>query len=598
MRTGHGAPSGDQNGGYAALVSFFVTQATVYSLLPSRYGGGKRIIAAGIFRKNTPLSYRADRQAAWHHPTEARLIWKPLLCIAPETRTSEDDMSIIKKQDFIDSIADALQYISYYHPLDFVQAAKAAYDREINPAAKDALAQILINSRMSAEGHRPLCQDTGIVTCFVKIGMQVQWDSDMTVQEMVDEGTRRAYTNPDNPLRASVLADPAGSRKNTKDNAPAVVHIDMIPGDKVEVSIAAKGGGSENKSKMVMLNPSDDVVEWVLKTVPTMGAGWCPPGMLGIGIGGTAEKAAVLAKEALMEHIDIQELIARGPQTTEEKLRVELYDKVNKLGIGAQGLGGLTTVLDVKVKSAPTHAASKPVVMIPNCAATRHVHFELDGSGPAELTPPKLEDWPEITRSAGGNVRRVNVDGITKAELASWKSGDTVLLSGKILTGRDAAHKRIADMLNKGEGLPEGVDFTNRFIYYVGPVDAVRDEVVGPAGPTTSTRMDKFTDMMLGETGLIGMIGKSERGPKTVESIKQHQAVYLMAVGGAAYLVAKAIKKARVVAFADLGMEAIYEFEVKDMPVTVAVDSQGNNIHETGPAYWSAKIAELDGKLA
>ncbi|WP_421278120.1 fumarate hydratase [Aeromonas veronii] len=507
-------------------------------------------------------------------------------------------MSIIKKQDFIDSIADALQYISYYHPLDFVQAAKAAYDREANPAAKDALAQILINSRMSAEGHRPLCQDTGIVTCFVKIGMQVQWDSDMTVQEMVDEGTRRAYTNPDNPLRASVLADPAGSRKNTKDNAPAVVHIDMIPGIKVEVSIAAKGGGSENKSKMVMLNPSDDIVEWVLKTVPTMGAGWCPPGMLGIGIGGTAEKAAVLAKEALMEHIDIQELIARGPQTTEEKLRVELYDKVNKLGIGAQGLGGLTTVLDVKVKSAPTHAASKPVVMIPNCAATRHVHFELDGSGPAELTPPKLSDWPEITREAGGNVRRVNVDGITKAELASWKSGDTVLLSGKILTGRDAAHKRIADMLARGEGLPEGVDFTNRFIYYVGPVDAVRDEVVGPAGPTTSTRMDKFTDMMLGETGLIGMIGKSERGPKTVESIKQHKAVYLMAVGGAAYLVAKAIKKARVVAFADLGMEAIYEFEVEDMPVTVAVDSEGNNIHETGPAYWSAKIAELDGKLS
>ncbi|AMQ42669.1 MULTISPECIES: fumarate hydratase [Aeromonas] len=507
-------------------------------------------------------------------------------------------MSIIKKQDFIDSIADALQYISYYHPLDFVQAAKAAYDREANPAAKDALAQILINSRMSAEGHRPLCQDTGIVTCFVKIGMQVQWDSDMTVQEMVDEGTRRAYTNPDNPLRASVLADPAGSRKNTKDNAPAVVHIDMIPGNKVEVSIAAKGGGSENKSKMVMLNPSDDIVEWVLKTVPTMGAGWCPPGMLGIGIGGTAEKAAVLAKEALMEHIDIQELIARGPQTTEEKLRVELYDKVNKLGIGAQGLGGLTTVLDVKVKSAPTHAASKPVVMIPNCAATRHVHFELDGSGPAELTPPKLSDWPEITREAGGNVRRVNVDGITKAELASWKSGDTVLLSGKILTGRDAAHKRIADMLARGEGLPEGVDFTNRFIYYVGPVDAVRDEVVGPAGPTTSTRMDKFTDMMLGETGLIGMIGKSERGPKTVESIKQHKAVYLMAVGGAAYLVAKAIKKARVVAFADLGMEAIYEFEVEDMPVTVAVDSEGNNIHETGPAYWSAKIAELDGKLS
>ncbi|MGL6124660.1 MAG: fumarate hydratase [Shewanella sp.] len=507
-------------------------------------------------------------------------------------------MSIIKKQDFIDSIADALQYISYYHPLDFVQAAKAAYDREVNPAAKDALAQILINSRMAAEGHRPLCQDTGIVTCFVKIGMQVQWDSDMTVQEMVDEGTRRAYTDPDNPLRASVLADPAGSRKNTQDNTPAVVHIEMTPGDKVEVRIAAKGGGSENKAKMAMLNPSDDIVEWVLKTVPTMGAGWCPPGMLGIGIGGTAEKAAVLAKESLMEQIDIQDLIARGPKTTEEKLRVELYDKVNKLGIGAQGLGGLTTVLDVKVKSAPTHAASKPVVMIPNCAATRHIHFELDGTGPANLIPPSLSDWPEITREAGANVRRINVDGLTKSDLASWKSGDTILLSGKILTGRDAAHKRIADMLNNGEGLPAGVDFTNRFIYYVGPVDAVRDEVVGPAGPTTSTRMDKFTDMMLGDTGLIGMIGKSERGQKTVDSIKQHKAVYLMAVGGAAYLVAKAIKKSRVVAFADLGMEAIYEFEVEDMPVTVAVDSQGNNIHETGPAYWSAKIAELDGKLS
>ena len=507
-------------------------------------------------------------------------------------------MSIIKKQDFIDSIADALQYISYYHPLDFVQAAKAAYDREVNPAAKDALAQILINSRMAAEGHRPLCQDTGIVTCFEKIGMQVQWDSDMTVQEMVDEGTRRAYTDPDNPLRASVLADPAGSRKNTQDNTPAVVHIEMTPGDKVEVRIAAKGGGSENKAKMAMLNPSDDIVEWVLKTVPTMGAGWCPPGMLGIGIGGTAEKAAVLAKESLMEQIDIQDLIARGPKTTEEKLRVELYDKVNKLGIGAQGLGGLTTVLDVKVKSAPTHAASKPVVMIPNCAATRHIHFELDGTGPANLIPPSLSDWPEITREAGANVRRINVDGLTKSDLASWKSGDTILLSGKILTGRDAAHKRIADMLNNGEGLPAGVDFTNRFIYYVGPVDAVRDEVVGPAGPTTSTRMDKFTDMMLGDTGLIGMIGKSERGQKTVDSIKQHKAVYLMAVGGAAYLVAKAIKKSRVVAFADLGMEAIYEFEVEDMPVTVAVDSQGNNIHETGPAYWSAKIAELDGKLS
>ena len=507
-------------------------------------------------------------------------------------------MTVIRQEDFIASIADAFQFISYYHPKDYIQALGRAYEREASPAAKDAIAQILTNSRMCAEGHRPICQDTGIALVFLKIGMNVQWDASMSVQDMVNEGVRRAYTHPDNKLRASVLLDPAGKRQNSRDNTPAVVHFEVVPGDGVEVICAAKGGGSENKSKMAMLNPSDSIVEWVLKTVPTMGAGWCPPGMLGIGIGGTAEKAAVLAKEALMEHIDIQELIARGPETTEEKLRVELYDKVNRLGIGAQGLGGLTTVLDVKVKSAPTHAASKPVVMIPNCAATRHVHFELDGSGPAELTPPRLSDWPEITREAGGNVRRVNVDGITKAELASWKSGDTVLLSGKILTGRDAAHKRIADMLKNGEGLPEGVDFTNRFIYYVGPVDAVRDEVVGPAGPTTSTRMDKFTDMMLGETGLIGMIGKSERGPKTVESIKQHQAVYLMAVGGAAYLVAKAIKKARVVAFADLGMEAIYEFEVEDMPVTVAVDSQGNNIHETGPAYWSAKIAELDTKLA
>jgi fumarate hydratase class I len=507
-------------------------------------------------------------------------------------------MSIIKKHDFIDSIADALQYISCYHPLDFVNAMKEAYDKEANPAAKDAIAQILLNSRMAAEGHRPICQDTGIVTCFVKIGMQVQWDSDLTVQEMVDEGVRRAYTHPDNPLRASVVADPVGTRKNTRNNAPGVVHIDMIPGDKVEVSIAAKGGGSENKSKMVMLNPSDDVVEWVLKTVPTMGAGWCPPGMLGIGIGGTAEKAAVMAKESLMEHVDIHELIAKGAETAEEKLRLELFDKVNRLGIGAQGLGGLTTVLDVKIKTAPTHAVSKPVVMIPNCAATRHVHFTLDGSGPAELTPPKLSDWPEITWEVGQNVRRVNVDGITKADIASWKTGETVLLSGKILTGRDAAHKRIADMLARGEPLPDGVDFKNRFIYYVGPVDAVRDEVVGPAGPTTSTRMDKFTDMMLGQAGLIGMIGKSERGPKAVESIKEHKAVYLMAVGGAAYLVSKAIKKARVVAFADLGMEAIYEFEVEDMPVAVAVDSEGNNAHAIGPAIWSAKIAELDKALS
>ncbi|PSW21122.1 fumarate hydratase [Photobacterium sanctipauli] len=501
-------------------------------------------------------------------------------------------MTVIQKQDVINSVADALQYISYYHPLDFVQALEKAYNKEQSQAAKDAIAQILINSRMSAEGRRPICQDTGIVTCFVKIGMNVQWDSDLTVQEMIDEGVRQAYTNPDNPLRASVVADPAGSRKNTKDNAPAVVHIDMVPGDKVEIQIAAKGGGSENKTKMVMLNPSDDVAEWVEKTVPLMGAGWCPPGMLGIGIGGTAEKAAVLAKESLMESVDIHELQERGAQNAEEELRLDIFNRVNKLGIGAQGLGGLTTVVDVKIKTAPTHAASKPVCMIPNCAATRHVHFTLDGTGPAELTPPKLEDWPEVTWEVGENVRRVNLDEISKKDVQEWRSGETVLLSGKILTGRDAAHKRIQDMLAKGEDFP--VDFKNRFIYYVGPVDAVGDEVVGPAGPTTSTRMDKFTDMMLEQAGLTGMIGKAERGPATIESIKNNKAVYLMAVGGAAYLVAKAIKKARVVAFEDLGMEAIYEFEVEDMPVTVAVDAEGVNAHKTGPDTWKVKIAEME----
>ena len=501
-------------------------------------------------------------------------------------------MTVISKQDVIDSIADALQYISYYHPLDFVQALEKAYNKEQSQAAKDAIAQILINSRMSAEGRRPICQDTGIVTCFVNIGMNVQWDSDLTVQEMVDEGVRLAYTNPDNPLRASVVADPAGARSNTKDNAPAVVHINMVPGDKVDIQVAAKGGGSENKTKMVMLNPSDDIAEWVEKTVPLMGAGWCPPGMLGIGIGGTAEKAAVLAKESLMESIDIHELQERGAQNSEEELRLDIYNRVNKLGIGAQGLGGLTTVVDVKVKTAPTHAASKPVCMIPNCAATRHVHFTLDGTGPAELTPPKLEDWPEVTWEVGDNTRRVNVDEITKDDVQDWKSGETVLLSGKILTGRDAAHKRIQDMLARGEDFP--VDFNNRFIYFVGPVDAVGDEVVGPAGPTTSTRMDKFTEMMLGQAGLTGMIGKAERGPMAIESIKKHKAVYLMAVGGAAYLVAKAIKQARVVAFEDLGMEAIYEFEVEDMPVTVAVDAEGINAHQTGPETWKINIAEMD----
>ncbi|SGZ00171.1 fumarate hydratase, partial [Moritella viscosa] len=474
--------------------------------------------------------------------------------------------TVIRKADFIDSIADSLQYISYYHPLDFIQAMEKAYNAEESQAAKDAIAQILINSRMSAEGKRPICQDTGIVTCFVKIGMNVQWETDQTVQEMVDEGIRRGYGFEGNPLRASIVADPAGARKNTKDNTPGVVHVEMVPGAKVEVMIAAKGGGSENKSKMVMLNPSDDVAEWVEKTVPTMGAGWCPPGMLGIGIGGTAEKAAIMAKESLMEPVDIHELMARGAETTDEKMRLDIFDRVNKLGIGAQGLGGMATVLDIKIKSCPTHAASKPVVMIPNCAATRHTHFTLDGSGPAELHVPKLEDWPEVTWEVSDSVRRVNVDNIKPESILEWKTGETLLLSGKILTGRDAAHKRIKDMLDRGEGLPEGVDFTNRFIYYVGPVDAVGDEVVGPAGPTTATRMDKFTDTMLEQTGLLGMIGKSERGPATVESIKKNKAVYLMAVGGAAYLVSKAIKKSRVVAFEDLGMEAIYEFDVVDMP--------------------------------
>ena len=489
-------------------------------------------------------------------------------------------MTVIKQQDLIDSVADALQFISYYHPLDFVQAVHRAWEMERNPAAKDAMAQILINSRMCAMGHRPICQDTGIVTVFIEIGMSVQWEAEMSIDDMINEGVRRAYTHPDNTLRASILEDPAGRRQNTKDNTPAVVHIDTVPGDKIEVMIAAKGGGSENKSKMVMLNPSDDIVEWVLKTLPTMGAGWCPPGMLGLGIGGTAEKAAVLAKESLMDPVDIQELIERGPQTTDEKLRVEIYERVNKLGIGAQGLGGLTTVVDVKIKSVPTHAASKPVAMIPNCAATRHAHFHLDGSGPADLKAPKLEEWPEVTWEVSENTRRVNMDEVTKEDIKEWKVGETVLLSGKMLTGRDAAHKRIQTMLENGEGLPEGVDLNGKFIYYVGPVDAVGDEVVGPAGPTTATRMDKFTDMMLEKTGIAGMIGKAERGQSAIKSIKKHKASYLIAVGGSAYLISKSIKKAKIVAFEDIGMEAIYELEVKDMPVTVAVDTEGHNIHK------------------
>ncbi|MDB5807395.1 MAG: fumarate hydratase [Betaproteobacteria bacterium] len=499
--------------------------------------------------------------------------------------------TIISQEDFIQSIADALQFISYYHPKDFIAHLARAYDREQSVAAKDAIAQILTNSRMSAEGHRPICQDTGIVNVFLKIGMDVRFDSKMSVGEMVNEGVHRGYTHPDNVLRGSVLADPHFARKNTNDNSPAVLNVELVQGNTIDVNVAAKGGGSENKSKFVMMNPSDSLVDWVLKTVPTMGAGWCPPGMLGIGIGGTAEKAMLMAKEVLMEPIDMHELLERGPQNKFEELRIELFEKVNALGIGAQGLGGLTTVLDIKIAHYPTHAASKPVAMIPNCAATRHVHFTLDGSGPAKLEPPSLEDWPKVTWSPSAQSKRVDLDKLTKEEVASWKPGQTLLLNGKMLTGRDAAHKRIQDMLAKGEQLP--VDFSNRVIYYVGPVDPVRDEVVGPAGPTTSTRMDGFTEMMLAQTGLIAMIGKAERGPVAIEAIKKHKSAYLMAVGGAAYLVAKAIKESRVVGFHDLGMEAIYEFNVKDMPVTVAVDSTGVSAHTTGPAEWSKKIVDF-----
>jgi len=502
-------------------------------------------------------------------------------------------VNTISKQDFTDSICDALQYISYYHPPDFIKALHAAWQREQAPAARDAMAQILINSRMCAEGHRPICQDTGIVNVFLKIGMDVRWDTDSSIDDMVNAAVRRAYLDPGNPLRGSIVSDPAGARRNTGDNTPAVIHTDVVPGNTVEITVAAKGGGSENKSRFAILNPSDDIVEWVLEQVPTMGAGWCPPGILGIGIGGTAEKAMLLAKEAILEPITIHELQARGAQNRLEELRLEIFDKVNALGIGAQGLGGLTTVLDVKVKDYPTHAASKPVALIPNCAATRHVHFTLDGSGPAQLVPPRLEDWPQITQDHTGSSRRVRLDGLTRADVGTWKPGETLLLSGKFLTGRDAAHKRIVDLIARGEPLPDGLDFNGRFIYYVGPVDPVGKEVVGPAGPTTATRMDKFTDTLLEKTGLLGMIGKAERGPQAIASIARHGAVYLIATGGAAYLVSKAIRAARVVAFPELGMEAVYEFEVEDMPVTVAVDARGNSVHESGPREWRMRIAGI-----
>jgi fumarate hydratase class I len=501
-------------------------------------------------------------------------------------------MTVIQEHDFIQSVADGFQFISYYHPADYIRALSAAYTREESPAAKDAIAQILVNSRLAAEGHRPVCQDTGICVVSLKVGMDVRWNTTHSVQELVNEGVRRAYLDPSNKLRASVLSDPAGKRTNTKDNTPAVVHVELVPGDKLEVFLAAKGGGSENKARFTMLNPSDSIVDWVLAQVPTMGGDWCPPGMLGLGIGGTPEKAMVMAKLALIEEpINIQELIARGPKSRIEELRLELYDKVNALGLGAQGLGGLTTVLDVKIKDYPTHAASLPVAMIPNCAATRHVHFTLDGSGPAHLTPPDLKDWPKLDYGPGADAKRINLNGLTREQLGTLKAGDRVLLSGKLLTGRDAAHKRLVDLLARGEQLP--VDLKNRVIYYVGPVDPVRDEVVGPAGPTTARRMDKFTETLLAQTGLIGMVGKSERGPETIASIKKHRAVYFIAVGGAAYLVSKAIRSAKVLAFPELGMEAIHEFEVENMPVTVAVDSQGHSVHESGPAEWRMRIGKI-----
>jgi len=502
-------------------------------------------------------------------------------------------MTVIREADVISSVADALQYISYYHTPDFIRAMGRAYDLEQSPSARDAIAQILTNSRMCAEGHRPICQDTGIVVVFVRVGMGVRWDAVHDLPDMINEGVRRAYLDPANKLRASIVSDPAFKRFNTRDNTPAVIHTELVAGDRVDITVAAKGGGSENKSMFAMLNPSDSVADWVLESVPEMGAGWCPPGMLGVGIGGSAEKAMLLAKQSLMEPIDIGELAARGARTKLEELRLEIYQRVNALGIGAQGLGGLTTVLDVKVLDYPTHAASLPVAVIPNCAATRHIHFQLDGSGPAVLTPPNLDDWPKVKWSPDASARRVSLEGLTRAQIASWKPGERLLLSGKLLTGRDAAHKRICALLEAGKALPEGLDFNGRVIYYVGPVDPVGVEVVGPAGPTTANRMDRFTDTMLGKAGLLAMVGKAERGPETVESIAKHRSAYLIAVGGAAFLVSNAIRESRIVAFPELGMEAVYEFDVRDMPVTVAVTADGVSVHETGPKKWAGKFAGI-----
>ncbi|MBS0398878.1 MAG: fumarate hydratase [Proteobacteria bacterium] len=502
-------------------------------------------------------------------------------------------MSLIKEADLVTSVADALQYISYYHTPDFIQAMGRAYELEKSPAARDAIAQILTNSLMCAQGHRPICQDTGIVVVFVRVGMDVRWEAGRDLEAMINEGVRQAYLNPSNRLRASIVSDPAFRRTNTRDNTPAVIHTEIVSGDRVEIIVAAKGGGSENKSRFEMLNPSDSVADWVLEQVPDMGAGWCPPGMLGIGIGGSAEKAMLLAKKSLMEPIDILEVAARGPRNRIEELRLEIYNRVNALGIGAQGLGGLTTVLDVKILDYPTHAASLPVAMIPNCAATRHVHFTLDGSGPAMLDPPDLDLWPKVTWRADASARRVNLDTLSPAEARTWKPGERLLLSGRMLTGRDAAHKRICSLLDAGQPLPEGLSFEGRVIYYVGPVDPVGDEVVGPAGPTTANRMDRFTETMLAKTGLLAMVGKAERGEEGIEAIRRHGAPYLIAVGGAAYLVAKAIRASRVVAFAELGMEAVYEFQIRDMPVTVAVSADGQSVHESGPKQWQGKFAGI-----
>jgi fumarate hydratase class I len=496
-------------------------------------------------------------------------------------------MSTITEQDIINSVADACQYISFYHPEDFVKGMVEAYEKEQSESAKNAIGQILINSKMCAMGHRPLCQDTGSVNIFIKVGLKANLEltNGKSIDDVLNEGVAKGYTDPDNTLRYSVVSDPAGKRINTKNNTPAVIHYSVdANSDKIDITVAAKGGGSENKSKFAVLNPSDSVYDWVMENVRNMGAGWCPPGILGIGIGGNPEKSMLLAKEALMGHVDIHELKERGPQNAIEELRLKLYEDINKIGIGAQGLGGLTTVLDVKILDYPCHAASLPVAMIPNCAATRHIHFELDGNGATVFNKPDLDLWPDIELPMD-TIKRINIEDLTKENLSQFKSGDTLLLSGKILTARDAAHKKIVEYKNAGKPLPNGVDLKDRFIYYVGPVDPVRDEVVGPAGPTTSTRMDKFTKDMM-EIGIMGMIGKAERKQPTIDLIKEYGSIYLIATGGAAYLISQSIKGAKTLAFEELGMEAIYEFEVKDMPVTVAVDSFGESIHTTGPAKF------------